>query len=59
MDPQLGRGAFRIAFFIVFTTLMLLPFLKTDTAEFSVAILTLVIGLSFIGVIVFLVKRDV
>ncbi len=57
MDPNLGRAAFRIAFFIAFTSLVLLPFLKTDSAEFGVAILTLGIGLSFIGVIALLVRR--
>lgn len=57
MSPDLGRAAFRIAFFIIFTTLLVLPFLKTGTAEFGVAILTLMIGLSFIGVIAFLVRR--
>lgn len=57
MDPSVGRAAFRIAFFITFTTLLLLPFLKVGTAEFGVAIMTLVVGLTFIGVIAFLVRR--
>ena len=57
MDPSIGRAAFRIAFFITFTTLVWLPFLEIGTAEFGVAIMTLVIGLTFIGVIVFLVRR--
>jgi hypothetical protein len=57
MDPNIGRAAFRIAVFITFTSLILLPFLNTDSAEFSVAILTLVIGLTFISVIAILVRR--
>jgi hypothetical protein len=57
MGPDLGRAAFRIAFFITFTTLLLLPFLEVGSAEFGVAILTLVIGLGFIGVIALLVRR--
>lgn len=57
MDPNVGRAAFRIAVFMVFTTLILLPFLDRGSAEFSISILTLVIGLTFIGVIALFVRH--
>ncbi|MCD6289366.1 MAG: hypothetical protein J7M34_02600 [Anaerolineae bacterium] len=51
MDPQVGRLGFRIAFYVVFVSGVMLFFLQPGTAEFVVAVLSLVIGLVFATVI--------
>jgi hypothetical protein len=56
MDPQTGKAAFRIAFFITFTSFLLLLFLKPGTTEFGVTILTILVGISFLCAIVFVVR---
>jgi hypothetical protein len=56
MDPQLGRGAFRIAFFIAFVALLMLLFVRPGTAEFVITVLALVIGVVFAAVIVVLAR---
>ncbi|MCL4516344.1 MAG: hypothetical protein M1379_12265 [Firmicutes bacterium] len=58
MDPQIGRFAFRIAFFPTFVAAVMLPFLDRRTPEFSVAVFTVVAGLIFVGVIILLVRRS-
>ena len=58
MDPQIGRAGFRIAFFMTFVSAILLLIVEPGTAEFDVAILTIVIGLAFIGVVALLVRRS-
>ncbi len=56
MSPELGRAAFRIAFFITIVSAVLLPFLKPGTAEFVVDILSLVTGVVFISIIAVFVR---
>jgi hypothetical protein len=56
MDPQLGRGAFRIAFFIAFTSLVLLIFVRPGSAEFVITVLSLTMGILFGAVIVVLAR---
>ena len=56
MSPDLGRAAFRIAFFVTLVSAVLLPFLKPGTAEFVVNVLSLGIGLVFIFVIAIFVR---
>lgn len=58
MSPELGQAAFRIAFFVTFVSVALLPFLKPGTAEFVVDVLSLGIGLAFIAVIHVFVRRS-
>lgn len=58
MDPQIGRAGFRIAFFMTFVSAMLLLVIEPGTAEFGVAILTVLIGLTFMGVVAFLARRS-
>jgi len=58
MDPQIGRAGFRIAFFMTFVSAILLLVVKPGTAEFGVAVLTIAIGLIFIGAVAFLVRRS-
>jgi len=57
MDPQLGRAVFRIALYIAFTAAILLLLLKPGSAEFDVALLALLVGLIFIGVVIFVLRR--
>ena len=57
MSPEMGRSFFRIAFFIAFVSAVLLPFLTPGTAEFVVALLTLLIGLIFIAAVIFVLRR--
>lgn len=56
MDPEIGRMAFRIAIFLVLTAGGLLLVLQPGTAEFSVTVVTLAIGLVFAGVVALLVR---
>lgn len=48
----------RIATFCVVVALALLPFLETDSAEFVITVASLVMGLVFIGLVWFVVKRS-
>jgi len=57
MDPQIGRAVFRIAFYIAFTAAALLLILKPGSAEFGVALLALLVGLIFIAVVIFVLRR--
>ena len=59
MTPELGRAAFRIAFFITFVSAVLLLFIEPGTAEFVVDVLALSIGIIFIGIIAFFVRQSV
>ncbi|MDH7485330.1 MAG: hypothetical protein QHJ81_03540 [Anaerolineae bacterium] len=58
MDPQIGRAAFRIAFYLVFTAGILLLFLKPGTAEFGVTLLALLVGLIFVAAVILLLRRS-
>jgi hypothetical protein len=51
MAPELGRAAFRWAIFIIVVALGLLFTLTPGTPEFAITVLTLLIGLLFVGVI--------
>ena len=51
MDPQIGRAAFRIAFYLVFTAGILLLFLKPGTAA-------LLVGLIFGAAVILLLRRS-
>ncbi len=56
MGSDLGQGAFRIGFFVVFVTSLLLLFLERGSAEQMITIFTLVIGLIFLAVIIIVVR---
>jgi hypothetical protein len=56
MSPQMGHAAFRLAFFVTFTSLVLLIFLRPGSDEFAVTIMTLVFGLVFIGMIILMLR---
>jgi preprotein translocase subunit Sss1 len=56
LSPELGHFAFRWAIFIVLVAAGLLVTLSPGTPEFAVTVLTLLIGLLFLGVIAFCVR---
>ena len=58
MNPEAGQAWFRIAVMITLVSAVLSFLTKPDSAERIVAVITLVIGLVFIGVIVYLVRRN-
>ncbi len=51
MDPQIGRAGFRIAFYVVLVSGVLLFFVQPGTAEFVVTVLSLGVGLLFASII--------
>jgi hypothetical protein len=56
MSPHLGRAAFRVAFYIAAVALILLFFLRPGSAEFGITVITLVVGLIFLGLVAVLVR---
>jgi hypothetical protein len=56
MSPQLGQAAFRIGFFIAGSALVLLFLEPRGSVEFGVTVVTLVVGLVFIGSVVLFVR---
>ncbi len=56
MSPQMGQTAFRVGLYITVMSLILLFFLHPGSAEFGVTVVTLVVGLTFIGVVVLFVR---
>ena len=56
MSSDLGHAAFRIGFFIVFVAGAMLFFLESGSAEQSITIITLLIGLIFLAVVAVLVR---
>jgi hypothetical protein len=56
ISPELGRAAFGSAILIVIVALGLLVTLRPGSAEFAITVLSLIIGLVFIGVIALFVR---
>jgi hypothetical protein len=56
ISPEIGRAAFRSAMLIVLVALGLLIVLTPGTPEFAITVLTLVIGVLFMGLIFALVR---
>lgn len=59
MDPSIGRVAFNIAILLVVLSLIPLPFLDRDSAEFVVDVLALVISVTFLVIVTWDVRRQV
>lgn len=57
MNPEAGQAWFRIATMITLVSAALVYLTEPGTAERVVSVLTLLIGLLFIGIIVILVRR--
>ncbi len=56
LSPEVGRYAFRWAIFILLLAGGLLATLRPGTPEFAITLLTLLIGVLFLGVIVVFVR---
>ena len=56
MSPHLGQAVFRVAFYIAAVALVLLFFLRPGSAEFGITVITLVVGLIFLGLVAVLVR---
>lgn len=52
----MGRTAFRVGMYITVSTLALLFFLRPGSAEFGVTVVTLVVGLLFLGLVALFVR---
>jgi hypothetical protein len=58
MSPEAGKAWFRIAMMITLVSAALVFLTMPGTAERVVSVITLLMGLLFIGIIVVLVRRD-
>ncbi len=58
MNPDIGRAWFRIATTITVVSAALVYLTEPGTAERVVSVITLLMGLLFIGVIVILIRRN-
>ena len=56
MSPQMGQVAFRIGLYLTVVALVLLFFLRPGSAEFGVTVVTLAVGLIFLGIVALLVR---
>ena len=56
MDPLLLRGAFRVGFVILFLALLVLPFEDRSSPEFVAAVLAVVVGVLFVGIVAVLAR---
>ncbi len=57
MNPQAARAALQLALFIIIAAALTLLCERPGSAEFVVTLLGLGVGLLFLGVIVFVVRR--
>jgi hypothetical protein len=58
MAPVVGRIAFNIGVLLVVLSLIPLPFLPRDSAEFVVAVIALVISSIFLALVIWDVRRQ-
>jgi len=58
LNPQIGRIAFRIAFFIAFVSAGLMFYVTPGSAEFVVTSVTLAIGVVFCVLIIVVVRHQ-
>ncbi len=56
LGPQVGRAAFRIAFMMVSVALVMLFVLTPGSAEYIISVITLVLGIVFMGIVFILVR---
>jgi hypothetical protein len=58
LAPDLGRAAFRVAFFLIVVSAGMMIMLDVGSAEYVVAAVTLAIGVLFGAVIAVVVRRQ-
>ncbi len=56
ISPQFGRAAFRIAITMVSISAIMVFVLAPGSAEYWISVITLVLGLLFVGMIFILVR---
>ena len=56
MDPQMGLAAFRLGMLVTLPAVVLLVFLPPGTAEFSITVFTVFIGVTFLGIVALLAR---
>lgn len=59
MEPHVGRIAFTLGIFVLVLALIPLPFLRRDSAEFTVSLIAAVLSSVFLGFVVWSVRRQV
>ena len=57
MNPEAGQAWFRIAVMITLVSAALVYLTKPETAERVVSVITLLLGVLFIGIITVMVRR--
>ena len=57
MNPQAARAALQLALFVVIAAGFSLLCVRPGSAEFVVTILSLVVGLMFLGAVAFIIRR--
>lgn len=58
MSPELGQAGFRIACLLILPSAVMLFFLDPGTAEYSITLLTLLMGLVFLAAVLLVVRRS-
>ncbi len=58
INPELGQAWFRIAVFITGVSAVLILFQTPGTAEFVISVTSFVVGMVFIAVVAFVVRRS-
>lgn len=56
MDPALLQSAFRLGFVILVLSLLVLPFEDRSSPEFVAAVLAVIVGLVFVGLVTVLAR---
>lgn len=59
MEPHVGRIAFTLGIFVLILALIPLPFLRRDSAEFTVSLIAAVLSSVFLGFVIWSVRRQV
>ena len=57
MNPQAARAALQLALFVVIAAGLSLLCVRPGSAEFIVTVLSLVVGLMFLGAVAFFIRR--
>ncbi len=59
MNPIVGRVAFNIAILLVVLSLLPLPFLNRESAEFVIDVIALFVSLIFLAIVTWDIRRQV
>lgn len=59
MEPHVGRIAFTLGIFVLILALIPLPFLRRDSAEFTVSLIAAILSSVFLGFVIWSVRRQV